>query len=129
LSWYIDSSAILKFVFNEPERPALLGALTEAPVTSQIARVEVKRTVSRINPDDLDLASDELAKVRFVYLSKSILSIAEAFAPNITLGTLDAIHVATAIQLGLQIDGIITYDKQMASNALRLGIKVLSPGA
>ena len=129
MSWYIDSSAILKFVFDEPERPALLKALTEPPVTSEIARLEVKRTVSRINPKDLDLASEELAKVRIVDLSKSVLSTAESFAVNVTLGSLDAIHVATAIQLSSEIEGIITYDKQMAKNAYNLGIKVLSPGA
>jgi predicted nucleic acid-binding protein len=129
LSWYIDSSAILKFVFDEQERPALLKILTDAPVTSEIARLEVKRTVSRINPEDLDLASEELAKVRIVDLSKSVLSTAEAFAANVTLGSLDAIHVATAIQLGSEIEGMITYDKQMAKNAYNLGIKVLSPGA
>ena len=129
MSWYIDSSAILKFVFVEQERPALLKTLTDAPVTSEIARLEVKRTVSRINPEDLDLASEELAKVRIVDLSKSVLSTAESFAANVTLGSLDAIHVATAIQLGSEIEGMITYDKQMAKNAYNLGIRVLSPGA
>jgi len=54
--------------------------------------------------------------------------VAENFAPEITLRTLDAIHVATVMSLEGTIEGLITYDKQMVRNAQLLGIKVLSPG-
>jgi hypothetical protein len=37
--------------------------------------------------------------------------------------------MATVITLGENIEGMITYDKQLAKNAYNLGIKVLSPGA
>jgi hypothetical protein len=45
------------------------------------------------------------------------------------LGSLGAIHVATTLLLGERIEGLITYDKQMAKNAKKMGINVLSPGA
>jgi predicted nucleic acid-binding protein len=129
LSWYLDSSAILKYVFAEPERPAMVKALTSQAISSELARLEVKRAVYRINPKDIALANEELSRVNFVSISNQVLTVAESFTGSVTLATLDAIHVATAISLGNQIDGIITYDKQMLTNARNMGIKVLSPGA
>ncbi|MDA2992581.1 MAG: type II toxin-antitoxin system VapC family toxin [Actinomycetota bacterium] len=129
MSWYLDSSAILKYVFAEPERPAMVKALTSQAISSELARLEVKRAVYRINPKDIALANDELSRVNFVSISNQVLTVAESFTGSVTLATLDAIHVATAISLGNQIEGIITYDKQMITNAGLMGIKVLSPGA
>ena len=119
----------MKFIFAEPERPVLVKFLTSPSVTSEISRLEVKRAVSRISPSSLELASEELAKIRLIEISKSVLLFAENFTSSVTLGTLDSIHVATAATLGSGIEGIITYDKQMAMNARNLGMVVLSPGA
>lgn len=129
MSWYLDSSAILKYVFVEPERPAMVKALTSQAISSELARLEVKRAVYRINPKDIALANEELSRVNFVSISNQVLTVAESFTGSVTLATLDAIHVATAISLGNQIEGIITYDKQIVTNAGLMGIKVLSPGA
>ena len=129
MSWYLDSSAILKYIFAEPERPALVKALTSQAISSELARLEVKRAVYRINPKDIILANEELSRINFVSISNQVLGVAESFTSSVTLATLDAIHVATAITLGKGIEGIITYDKQMISNAKTMGIEVLSPGA
>lgn len=129
MSWYLDSSAILKLVFDEQERVELLKVLTEKSITSRISRLEVARTVSRIAPDSLLLANSELQKLDFFPLSNGVLSTAEGFTAKTTLRTLDAIHVATVIFLGSAINGLISYDKQMVQNAKELGLKVLSPGA
>ena len=129
MSWYLDSSAILKYIFAEPERPALVKALTSQAISSELTRLEIKRTVYRINPKDITLANEELSRIHFVSISNQVLGVAESFTSSVTLATLDAIHVATAITLGKGIEGIITYDKQMVANARNMGIKVLSPGA
>jgi len=128
LSWYLDSSAILKFVFAEPERPALVKALISPAISSELARLEVKRAVYRMQPKNIALANEELARISFVMVSNQVLKIAEAFTANVSLTTLDSIHVATVLTLGKKVDGIITYDKQMIANAEKMGIKVLSPG-
>jgi predicted nucleic acid-binding protein len=107
----------------------MVKALTSQAISSELARLEVKRAVYRINPKDIALANEELSRVNFVSISNQVLTVAESFTGSVTLATLDAIHVATAISLGNQIDGIITYDKQMLTNARNMGIKVLSPGA
>ena len=116
-------------MFAEPERPAMVKALTSQAISSELARLEVKRAVFRINPKDIELANEELSRINFVSISNQVLNVAESFTGSVTLATLDAIHVATAITLGHQIEGIITYDKQMIANAAVMGIKVLSPGA
>lgn len=129
MSWYLDSSAILKFIFAETERPALVKALTSPAISSELARLEVKRAVYRMQPKNIDKANEELARINFVSISSQVLGTAESFTGTVTLATLDAIHVATALTLGNQIEGIITYDREMISNAAMMGIKVLSPGA
>ena len=128
MSWYLDSSAILKFIFAEPERPALVKALISPAISSELARLEVKRAVYRMQPKNIALANEELARISFVIVSNQVLKIAEAFTANVSLATLDSIHVATVLTLGKKVDGIITYDKQMIANAEKMGIKVLSPG-
>lgn len=128
MSWYLDSSAILKLILDEKERVSLLKELGGKSVTSRISRVEVKRTVTRLAPEHLVLAHSELEKIEFFPASIGVLNIAEGFTSKVTLRTLDAIHVATVIFLGSAIEGLISYDKQMIKNAKELGIKVISPG-
>lgn len=129
MSYYLDSSAIIKIIFKEDESAALAKYITEPAITSSISRVEVLRTVQRIDPSQVQLAQNELAKINIVEPIPSILTIAENFSHEVTLRSLDAIHVATLIFLGTATRGLITYDKLMAKNAEQLGLRVLAPGA
>jgi predicted nucleic acid-binding protein len=129
LSYYLDSSAILKIIFQEDESAALAKFITEPAITSSISRVEVLRTVQRIDHSRVQLAQSELAKINIVEPIPSILTIAENFSHEVTLRSLDAIHVATLIFLSTATDGLITYDKLMAKNAEQLGLIVLAPGS
>ena len=128
MSWYLDSSAILKTIFDEKERSALLETLTSQSTSSRISLLEVRRTVMRLAPTKLVEANQELKKLNLSPLSNSILTIAESFLSNVTLRTLDAIHVASVLSLEGAVEGLITYDKQMIANAKLLGINVISPG-
>ena len=129
MSWYIDSSAILKLIFTEQETLALDKVMNNKMVTSTLTRVEVKRAVNRINSTKSKVANDVLAQLQYTELDSQTLNLAEAFSPDVTLRTLDAIHVASVLRISEAVQGIITYDKQMIANAERMGIKVLSPGA
>ena len=128
MSWYLDSSAILKIIFDEKERPELLRLLTSQSTSSRLSRVEVRRTVARLAPRNVSEVNHELEKINFLPISNAILLAAENFSSDITLRALDAIHVATVMSLEGSIEGLITYDKQMVTNAQLLGIKVISPG-
>lgn len=61
-------------------------------------------------------------------IDDGIIRSAAALAP-VTLRTLDAIHVATALSLGDDLSGLVTYDDRLASAAGEVGIGVISPGA
>lgn len=128
MSWYIDSSAILKLLISEKESIAL-AAFLDAPVkTSVISRVEVIRSLNRISPEKIAEGQAALSRFEMTPVSSPILMLAENFPVSITLKSLDAIHVATVIFLNKSVKGVITYDKQMIKNAKELGIKVVSPG-
>ena len=129
MRYYLDSSAILKIIFQEDESAALAKFITEPAITSSISRVEVLRTVQRIDPSRVQLAQSELAKINIVEPIPSILTIAENFSHEVTLRSLDAIHIATLIFLSSATRGLITYDKLMAKNAEQLGLTVLAPGS
>ena len=129
MSWYLDSSAILKLILIEKESRALVSFLKEPVTTSAISRVEVIRTLRRADPEKIEVGLQILYKIRIVPINQTTLLMAENLPANITLRTLDALHVASAYMLGQTIHGLVTYDKQMAINAQKLGIEVVSPGA
>ena len=128
MSWYLDSSAILKTIFDEQERPDLLRFLNSQSTSSRLSKIEVRRTVARLVPTKTAEVNLELDKINFLPISNPILMTAENFSSEITLRTLDAIHIATVMSLEGSIEGLITYDRQMIANAKLLGIKVISPG-
>jgi len=128
LSWYADSSAILKLLILEKESADLTDFIDFTIKSSVLTRVEVIRVLYKIAPEKIDRAQIILARIDLTPLNPAILSMAENFAPAITLKSLDALHVATAIFLDKSVEGVITYDKAIIKNAKELGIKVASPG-
>jgi len=46
---------------------------------------------------------------------------------SLELRSLDALHLATALHLEDELDGIVTYDANFASVASGLGLTVLAP--
>jgi predicted nucleic acid-binding protein len=77
-------------------------------------------------PELLKRASDILLRIEFIEMTDQIIDNASIYPQEITLKSSDAIHMATAESL-LDIDDVLlTFDKQMALNAERLGIKVLA---
>ncbi|MEI7697643.1 MAG: type II toxin-antitoxin system VapC family toxin [Actinomycetes bacterium] len=128
MSWYLDSSAILKLILAETESKALVNFLSEETITSTISRVEVIRTLNRMYPLSVIKGKEILSNFLLTPMNPAILSSAENFPESITLRSLDAIQVATVIFLDKSVEGVVTYDKQMIKNAKELGIKVASPG-
>ena len=43
------------------------------------------------------------------------------------LKSLDAIHIATAVTLGSEVGGFVTYDRNMRYAALQMKLNVLAP--
>ena len=128
MSWYADSSAILKLLIAERESVDLADFIDFTIKSSALTRVEIIRVLHKIAPEKIAQAQVILAGIDLTPLNPAILSAAENFAPTITLKSLDALHVASVLFLGTAVEGLISYDKQMIKNAKELGIKVVSPG-
>lgn len=124
MSWYVDSSAIVAVIFDEPEALELENILESTPVTSRLSKVEVLRRVNKFDESLLPRAQKILSQFQLVEMTESILIRAENYPPQITAKTADAIHLATAETLSPLIEGVLTLDKQMAKNAQKLNLTV-----
>ena len=131
---YLDSCALLKFIRREPETEVLrswraaLPAGTEL-LTSELAEVEVTRALLRARVDHERvpyLAGQALRGVYRVDLSRTILARAKAYRTG-RLGTLDALHLASADPFRPDLTGFVTYDKELGETAAELGFPVLAP--
>ena len=61
-----------------------------------------------------------------IELSPAISIVAASLQP-VVLRTLDAIHVASALALGSELDAFVTYDDRMAEAARAIGLPVVRP--
>jgi uncharacterized protein len=127
-SIYVDTSALGRSLLDEPDKPAIERALDafDNSLSSSLLRVELRRLGFR--RDLLDRVDTLLAGISLIPLDDAILTAAETVTP-LTVATLDAIHLATAVRLAAQneLDAIMTYDKQLAAGAKEHGITVVSP--
>ncbi len=123
---YLDASALVKLVVREAESPALEGWLGPRDVVScALARTEVVRAVAPRGRDGVARARRLLDRVDLVQLDDELLDLAaELDAP---LRSLDAIHVAAALELGDSLEALVTYDAQMRRSAEAHGLTVVSP--
>ena len=128
MRWYIDSSAIIKLIKPELETKTLLQQLPPSITTSQLSRVEVIRTINVNFAELLEDAYDILSDIPMVAVDHSVLLAAENLPTFIKLRALDSIHIATAFSMKSEIEGVVTYDKEMVKAASALGFKTMSPG-
>jgi predicted nucleic acid-binding protein len=126
---YLDSSAVLKFIFAEPESVLARKEIRGDLYSSELVRVEVVRAVLRIEPELLERAFDVLGKIRIIKIKSGIMVQAERLPNHVNIRGMDAIHLASANTLGRAGHTIVTYDKHMARAAKALGFLVESPGA
>ncbi len=127
-STYIDSSAIVKLAVQEPESAALRRHLgrRRGLVSSALARTEVLRALLGGGDAALLAGRQVLARVDLVRVNDRVLNAAATLMP-IEVRSLDAIHLATAHQLGPDVHHLVTYDDRMAQAARALGIRTASP--
>lgn len=127
--FYLDSSAFVKTILDEPESLELKGFLEQSSqvVSSALLETEVRRAAMRFDPRYLQVAEQRLRFISRIDVTRDILVIAGSLRP-IGLRSLDAIHLATALALGAELEVIVTYDVRMAEAATTLGLSVQNPG-
>jgi predicted nucleic acid-binding protein len=126
--WYLDSSALVKTVVEEPESAALLEWLagkTEL-AACDLVRVEAIRAVRVSDPGAVVRARRALGTLTMIRLDPPLLDRAAELEPD-SLRALEAIHLAAALSLGSDLAGVVTYDVRMAEAAERLGLAVEGP--
>ena len=114
-------------IIKEKESDAIISIARARFITSEISRVEVIRAVLRYEPSALKSAAQVLKNINYVKIDSQTLVQAERLPDRINLRALDAIHIAVAAKMGLKINSILTYDKQMAKAAKALGFEVMAP--
>lgn len=127
---YLDSSALVKLIVPEAETVPLLRFMLSWPyrLASQVGFVEVHRAVRRVSRDyELQRRAEEvLSTIHFMDIYMDILGEASLLEP-LHLRSMDAIHIASALSLGREVGGFVTYDRNMTDAARRVKLNVLAP--
>lgn len=129
MAYYLDTSAMAKLVVAETETAGLVDWLESGDrdgVASDLARAELMRAVRRTAPDLAPRAREVLDAVVLVEVTAAVFAAAGRLEPS-SLRTLDAVHVASALDLGDDLEALVTYDQRLADAARRNGIRVLAP--
>jgi len=129
MAFYLDTSAAVKLVMAEPDSPAMArwAAVHESQViASDLLRTELLRATRRAAPDRVQRARSVLDALTLLSLTSATFERAAILDPQ-QLRSLDALHIAVALELGDELDGIVTYDERMAAAASSYGIGVIMP--
>lgn len=133
--YYADSSALVKLVSDERWSAALTDFVADVNLVScELVLTEVPRALRRDVEREPRIPSelvrgriDELLEdVTLLPLEAELLGFAGAL-PEPALRSLDAIHVAAAIELS-PLDGFVTYDRRQAAAARLSGLRTVAPG-
>jgi len=126
-SAYVDASALVKLVLDEPDAMPMRHWYLEAEriATSRVGEIETRRAVAR-KVEAAGRVDGIFRSVVIVQLDERIGRSASALAP-VGLRTLDAIHLATAISMGSDLDAFVTYDDRLAEAARAVGLPVVRP--
>ncbi len=95
-------------------------------MSSDLLRTELLRVVRRGAPNLLQTAQWLLDSLTLITLPSRTFTCASKMEPN-QLKSLDAIHLAAALELGDELDAIITYDNRLAEAARYNGIELVGP--
>jgi len=127
---YLDSAAVVKLVHAEPESPALRAWLDERAETgwfsSVLVEIESFRAVARYAPAAVTRLPPVLDQIDLIGLSPRIRILAQTVRP-VTVRSLDAIHLGTALSAQHNLTSFVTYDKRLLDAAITAGLPAESP--
>jgi len=124
---YLDTSAFVKLVRSEPESSALRRELAGRELlSSALLTVEGRRAARRYGELGARRARAALTAITLVPLDEAILQAAADLEPA-ELRSLDALHLATVLSLGEDLERLFCYDIRLTDAAQALGIEVSQP--
>ncbi|RRR45234.1 PIN domain-containing protein [Mycolicibacter terrae] len=131
---YMDTSALVKLIVREPEsadlRRWLVSAQDRDHVTSAVGRVELMGTALRSGDTEIVATARRILDedLDILAVTDEVVEMAQTIGPE-TLRSLDAIHLASAAQLGDALTAVVTYDHRLIEGCRELDYPVESPGA
>ena len=125
---YVDTSVYAKTIVDEPDSDGVISALDgyrragDELVSSTILTTELHRLGHRqgLAADDVRAALDLIDLVRVT----DVLLIQAGSLPGRSLRSLDAIHIATALEV--DADSFVTADRRQGDAARTAGLEVVS---
>jgi predicted nucleic acid-binding protein len=125
--WYLDTSAFLKLIVDEVSSAAMRDwySANDHVWSSQLLRTESLRAAQRLQ---IDLRSVEEVLDTVTLLLPSVATYASAgrMEPR-GLRSLDALHLAAALEIGSDLEGMVVYDQRLADAARDTSIEVIVP--
>ena len=132
MTTYVDSSALLKNYFAEPDSSLAERLLNSDTVlvTSWVTVVEVRRNLARVlRGTELREAKDQFAadmeSMALVAIDESVCRAAAQIGEQLGVRSLDAIQLASAQRLAIPSLPFVTFDLRQAQAARSLGFAVL----
>ena len=127
---YLDSAAVVKLAHAEPESAALRAWLDERPetqwISSVLTEIESFRALARYAPEAASRLPAVLDQIDLIDLDQRIRMLAETVTP-VTVRSLDAIHLSTALGSRLSLTSFVTYDKRLLDAAQEAGLPIDAP--
>lgn len=122
---YVESSAAVKLLVDERESAALVSWLRQpdTTVSTLLTETEMRRSAQRLGYDQR--AVTEVLDGMHLFEIERIDYSSAGLLPGRDLRSLDALHIAAAVRLG--VDCFVTYDERQAAAATELGLTVVSP--
>ena len=122
---YLDTSAAAKALIDEDGTDLVRDMFAEgAPfVASRLLAVELHAVADR-RALSHEAVQELLDRVALVALSDEILS--SAIALHSGLRTLDALHLAAALEIRDSISGVLTFDQEFAKAAVQYGLQTVT---
>ncbi len=127
---YVDTSALGRVVLHEPDAPVIRAVLARFDPwdASELLKVELRRLARREAVEAR--AERTLSLVTLSGLTSPVIEQAARLDP-VNVRSLDAIHLATAINLQAagDIAAVLTYDSQLQAGCQHHGIHVEAPAS
>jgi predicted nucleic acid-binding protein len=127
---YLDSSALVKLVFEEAESDALAQWLADRQAmpkfSSELTTIELVRTCRRRDADAVVGARQVLAGLDLIPLTADLVESASSIGPP-DLRSLDAIHLSSALLISEDVTAFVAYDVRLKTAALAAGLEVVAP--
>lgn len=126
--WYLDTSVAIRILLGHSADAAKWfdqrADLGDDFVSSRLLELEMAR-VYRRESLDLGEVADFIAELTLLRLDDALVEEAAAIRPHVR--SLDALHLASALRVGVEAITVVSHDSTMLRVAAELGFAVHDP--